>query len=72
MKVFVCTGFTGIQPTGTSAIVVAKTKLDAKRKLRKELRRYGLRDAADEIVVADLIEVDTMKSGAIVLNDGDY
>jgi len=75
MKIYTCTAFTGRQPTGTAAIVLAESRVEAKAILKKELKEQQL-DGSD-LKASDLHEVydstdHYANKRAIVLCDGDY
>lgn len=69
MSVYVNTKFDGFYPVGTSAIVIADDKKEAKDILNKELIRHGLKPSSIE---SQFEKVKTRTKGAIILNDGDY
>jgi len=78
LKLYTCTSFTGHNPVGTAAVVLAETKYEAKRLLREELEAEGLTLDKDDVVerVAMKAEVDTLSAelqpGAWILNNGEY
>jgi len=69
MKVYFCTRFTGHYPTGTAAIIVAKSVEDAVTLINSELEAIGLKQ---EVTSADLVVVNTRKQSINILCDGDY
>lgn len=70
MKVFTVTGFRGINPVPTSAVVIAADNVAGARILNRELRKRRL----PGLVQPDqLTEVATEHvAHAIILSDGDY
>jgi len=73
MKVFTCKDFQGVWPVGSAAVVVAQTKAKAKFALLEALEKQG-KDLGNNNKDLDFTvqEVDTTKTGATILNDGDY
>lgn len=69
MNVYTCTGFTGVQPTGTAALIMAPNKEYAKVLLERELASRGLKQ---EIKLENIVRVSTMISRVEILCDGDY
>lgn len=69
MKVWTHNDFTGYQPTGTAAVVVANTAEDAATLLSAELDRMKL---PQHIRAIDFRETNTRKVGVVVLCNGDY
>lgn len=67
MNVYTCTSFTGFNPIGTAAVIIAKNKRQATRLLREELAAIGLKLDDD-----DVIERVPMKLGAWILESGEY
>jgi len=68
LRVWTCEDFEGVQPTGTAAVVVAKTKRAARKLLAPLLPQTPRNLAGDWTVV----ELDQTIPGARVLSDGDY
>ncbi len=69
MKVYTCTTFEGHYPVGSAAVIVAESEEQARELLDAELKRHGLKHSTPD----DALELlDTSRSQAIVLNDGDY
>ena len=69
MKVWTHTGFKGIWPVGTAAVVVAKDRLEAASVLEAELADINMSQTIDPTAFE---EVNTKVPGAIILNDGNY
>ncbi len=69
MRTFYCSGFTGVQPTNTAAIVVAINRASARSLLDKELKRKGLPGLR---LKDNIIELNPSKTQVLVLCDGDY
>lgn len=70
MKTFTCTKFQGHFPVGSAAVVTAKTRERARSVLSAELKRNGLK--GDELLLEDLIELNTKLEGVAILCDGNY
>jgi hypothetical protein len=68
MKIFYHTGFSGHYPVGTSAIIRAKTKEDALKRLNEVLVENGLEGGAD---LGDMKEFHRGYD-VIILQDGNY
>lgn len=66
MKIFYSTNFTGHWPVPVSAIVVSADEQTARELLDSKLRDLNLK------FDGTLIELQTDKEAAFVLNDGDY
>jgi len=60
--------FKGTQPTQTAAVVVATTKMGARKLLGDALQAKGLRLEKD----AEMAELKLDVAGAYVLSDGEY
>lgn len=69
MKVFTCTGFKGVYPVGTAAVVVAPSEAKARKLLAALLRECKL---SDDLTDARFKEVNTERESATILLDGDY
>lgn len=67
MNVYTCTSFGGHWAVGTSAVVVAESKLQAASILEAELAKIGL---AQKIECADFEFLDARQPSVRVLNDG--
>jgi len=69
MNIYTCNSFSGQYPVGTSAVIVAESVDDAKKRLENELKRIGLEQKINpeqiKVVETDLPDV-------IILNDGNY
>jgi hypothetical protein len=74
MKVYYCNEFEGHYPTGAGAVIVAETKLKARRLLDAELKSRGLPNGSrrPDGSLAEIKELDVKAEGAIVLYDGNY
>lgn len=71
LKVFYTDDFKGHYPVGTSAIVLAETKEEAKLLLDEELRKVGLLEKnKDGYEIYELPHKG--KPVALIINDGDY
>lgn len=69
-QVFTNTTFKGMYPTGTAAVVVADTNVDAAALLNLELKELGLEGS--KVRPEDMVMVQTYQPKAIILCDGDY
>lgn len=67
--IFTCTNFEGFYPTGTAAIVSAKTREDAARILQNSLDEYGLNQ---KIETHQMILFDDSFGEVCIMCDGDY
>jgi hypothetical protein len=72
MNVYTCTNFRGHYPVGTSAVVVADDRREARKLLIEELRRKGLEPSADEARGLTFDQIFPVRKGATILQDGDY
>lgn len=72
MKVYMCTDFKGVWPVGSAAVVVAATKAKAKIRLLETLKNWKHLDEKNLDLDFTMEEVDTTKTSATILNDGDY
>jgi hypothetical protein len=69
MKVWTCTNFEGVYPTGVAAVIVADNAARAAQLLNKELISKKMPGGVKS---RDMQEVKTDKELVIVLSDGDY
>lgn len=70
MKVFTCTNFEGFYPVGTSAIIVAVDKKQAREFLLKALPKdLRGKNSSKELVFN---EVDLVTTNCVILQDGNY
>lgn len=69
LRVWTCTTFEGHHPVGTSAVIVADDKEEARRLLNSALICAYLPPLLDK---DELVELDLEKAHAVVLQDGDY
>jgi len=69
MNVYTIQGFTGHNPVGTAAMVVARDKGQARRLLDKDLESRGLPKLQPEV---SFTKVDTNVAQSVVLHDGEY
>lgn len=67
-RVFTCSTFDGVMPTGTAATVCAVSREEAARLLAEELEKIGLGQNIDP---QEMNEVDPRRPVRI-LQDGDY
>lgn len=69
MNTYMITGFEGLWPVGTAAVVVARDRGHAKRLLNATLASRGLKLVED---TKEFKLLDTSQEGAYVLLDGEY
>ena len=69
MKVYTCTDFKGLYPTGAAAVVVADNEEDAKVMLLTELSNMGLKQDDKDIT---LTQIKTRRPQVVILYDGNY
>lgn len=69
MNVYTNNTFKGICPTGTAAIVVAKTNKEAAAALNRKLKEIGLHDGVKS---EEMVFLSTTFESVTILNDGDY
>ena len=70
LKVYTCTGFEGVWPVGTAAVVVAYGAGQAEGMLRRKLAAIGLPQRDNTELKMELLNQDTI--GVVVLCNGDY
>ena len=68
MRVFTCKDFTGHNPVGQGAVIVAEDETQARALLEMALLEEGLRAFGDET----LVELNTQQPTALVLVNGEY
>jgi len=71
MKIFYTKDFHGHWPVGSSAIVVAEDRRQARKLLDEQLKEIGLYEN-NEGEKVNFEELTTEKACAIIINDGDY
>jgi hypothetical protein len=71
MNIYTCTEFTGHYPTGTAAIVVARSRAQAVSKLNAALKEAGLPGDAETKDLVPLI-IDDDCPVCRILADGNY
>ena len=67
-RVYICTDFRGVWPSEVSAVVVAPDKKQARELLNQQIRSSGLYEEGGDLFT--LVELDTSKSQALILNRG--
>ena len=67
-RVYYCTDFRGVWPSEVSSLVVAPDKRQAKELLMQQIKAAGLYEEGGDLFT--LVELDTSKSQAIILNRG--
>lgn len=70
MKVYTCRNHNGYWPVPTASVVVAPNEVIARILLDAELMARGLKTSVDYSYT--LVELDTGKLKATILQDGDY
>lgn len=70
MEVYTCTGFKGVWPTGTAAVVCAEDENQARALLNAALRKRGMAGLGEDDRMIHL----AIDKGpiAVILADGDY
>ena len=68
MRVYTCKDFKGHWPVGSSAVVLAGNKTQARKILLAKLKEIGL----EQKEPISLIEIPQDKQSVTILNDGDY
>ena len=69
LTAWTCTNFTGHNPVGTAAVVIAHTAQQASNDLNKELEYRGL---PADTKPKDMVRFALSKRTVKILNDGDY
>lgn len=67
-RIYYCTDFRGVWPSEVSSLVVAPDKRQAKELLMQQIKAVGLYEEGGDLFT--LVELDTSKSQAIILNRG--
>lgn len=68
MRLWYNTGFKGVEPTNTAALVQARTAEEAAAMLSKHLATIGLAQPIEPESMTQVYSTDTV----IILSDGDY
>ena len=69
MKIYFNRTFKGHYPVGTSAVIVAESRVAGRKLLEAELERHGL---LQKIPAADMQEIDVTEAQVVILCDGNY
>lgn len=77
MRTFYTNDFVGHWPVGTGAVVLAKDKSEARRKLRALLKKHGLIQtvtvgAEREVRKHEWTIQEVTEGPAVMINDGEY
>lgn len=72
MNVYYIKNFPGHYPIGTSAVIVARSPMQAFSLLKEALKEYGLNLTADDVGPADFSKLNIDETHAVILNDGNY